>query len=96
MPHSDDTDVLLILTQHLHAHINSLPHSVQVTMAGCFETHAFIDVSESTTAFYIIPNVLGTHTLSGCDTVSSLAIIGKATVFKSWLQSQIVLTLVTY
>ena len=27
---SDDTDVLLILVNHLHAHVNSLPHSVQV------------------------------------------------------------------
>ena len=40
---SDDTDVLLILT---HAHVNSLPHSVQVTMAGCSGIHAIIDVNE--------------------------------------------------
>ena len=30
----------------------------------------------------VIPYVLGAHGFSGCDTVSSLAIIGKATVFK--------------
>ncbi len=80
---SDDTDVLLILVHHLHAHVNSLPHGVQVTMAGCSGTHAIIDVNEVVQRHStVIPNLLGAHALSGCDTVSSLAGFGKATVFK--------------
>ena len=95
---SDDTDVLLTLTHHLHAHVNSLPHSIQVTMAGCSGAHAIIDVNEIVQQHStVIPNLLGAHALNGCDTVSLLAGIGKATVFKdSWLHSQVVFALVTY
>jgi len=80
---SDDTDVFLILVHHLHAHVNSLPHNIQVTMEGCSRSHAIIDVNKIVQQHNaVIPNLLGVHALSGCDTVSSFAGIGKATVFK--------------
>ena len=49
---SDDADVLLVLVHHLHAHVNSLSHNIQVTMEECSGSHAIIDVNEvrSTTA----------------------------------------------
>ena len=80
---SDDTDVLLIFAHHLHAHTNNLPHTIQVTMEECSESHAIIDVNEVVKhPAAVIPNILGAHALSGCDTVSSFVGIGKATVLK--------------
>ena len=80
---SDDTDVLLTLVHHLHAHANSWSQSIQVMMEGCSRSHAIIDVNKVVQQHdAIIPILLGAHALSGCDTVSSLAGIGKATVFK--------------
>ena len=80
---SDDTDVFLILVHNLLAHVNSLPNSIQVTMEGCSRSHTIIDVNEIAQQHdAVIPNLLGAHALSGCDTVSSFAGIGKATVLK--------------
>ena len=80
---SDDTDVLLFLVHHLHAHVNSLPNSIQVTMKGYSRSHAIIDVNEVAQQHdAVIPNLLGAHALSGCDTVSSFAGIGTAMVLK--------------
>ena len=64
-------------------HVNSLPHSVQVTMEGCSGSHAIIDVNGVAQQHAaVIPNLLGAHALSGSDTVSSFVGIGKATVWK--------------
>ena len=67
--------------QHIHILINC--HTVQETMAEeCSGCHAIIDVNgvvKQHTA--VIPKLLGTHALSGCDTVSSFVGIDKANVF---------------
>ena len=70
---SDDTDVLLILLHHLHTHVNNLPHRIQVAMERCSGSHAIIDVIVAEQHHAVIPNLLGAHTLSVCDTVSSFA-----------------------
>ena len=52
-------------------------------MEGCSRSHAIIDVSEVAQQHdAVIPNLFGTHALSGCDTVSPFAGIGKAAVLK--------------
>ena len=49
-------------------------------MEGCSRSHAIIDVNKVVQQHdAIIPNLLGEHALSGCDSVSSMAGI---TVFK--------------
>jgi len=52
-------------------------------MEGCSRNNAVIDVVEVVQQHdAIIPNLLGVHALSECNTVSSLAGIGKATILK--------------
>ena len=52
-------------------------------MEGCSRSHAIIDVNKVVQQHdAIIPNLFGEYALSGCDTVSSMAGISKATVFK--------------
>jgi len=52
-------------------------------MEECSRSHAIIDINMVVQQHdVVIPNLLGAHALSGCDTISSLAGIGKATVFK--------------
>jgi len=85
---SDDTDVFLILVHHLHTHADSWSQSIQVMMEGCSRSHAIIDINEVVQQHEsLIPNLLGAHchALSGYDTVSSLAGIGKA-IFNSPLE----------
>ena len=56
---SDDTDVLLILVHHLHAHANSWSQSIQVMMEGCSRSHAIIDANKVAQQHdAIIPNLL--------------------------------------
>ena len=69
---SDDMDVLLILVHHLHTHVCSLPHSIHVRVEGCSGSHVIIDTNEVAQQHdALIPNFLGAHALSGCDTGSS-------------------------
>jgi len=72
-------DLSLILVHHLlHAFANNLPHTIQVMMEGCSRNNAVIYIIEVAQQYdAIIPNLLGACALSGCDTVSSLAGIGK-------------------
>ena len=80
---SDDTDVLLILAHHLQARTNNLPATVKVTMEACSGRHTVIDLNAIVQQHAdVIPNLLAAHALTGCDTTSSMANIGKATVFK--------------
>ena len=78
---SDDTDVLIILAHHLHTQpqtrkyvslsMESTSSGSVVNVNGVVKTHKAI-----------LPNLLAAHALSGCDCVSSLSGIGKATVLK--------------
>jgi len=77
---SDDMDVLLILVHHLHALANSWSQSIQVMMEGCSRSHAIIDVNKLVQHHdVIIPNLLGAHASSRCDTISFMA--GKGNCF---------------
>ena len=79
---SDDTDVLLLLVHHLNIYLGSLPCTVRVFMESCSGNRAVIDVNEVVKKHKsIIPNLLAAHALTGCDSVSSLAGIGKAKMF---------------
>ena len=79
----DDTDVLLILAHHLHANTNNMSHTVKLFMESCSKNRAIIDVNEVVKKHSkIMPNLLGAHAITGCDTVSCFAGIGKTTVFK--------------
>jgi hypothetical protein len=50
-----------------------------MTMEGCSGHHAIINVNEVVHQHAAeIPNLLGAHALSGCDTMSSFSSIGKA------------------
>ncbi|XP_042233703.1 zinc finger protein Xfin-like isoform X2 [Homarus americanus] len=80
----DDTDVFLILAHHLHARTNNIPHTVQVSMESCTRGHAVVSINEVVKKHSsIIPNILAAHALTGCDTVSSFAGIGKITALKT-------------
>jgi len=62
-----------------------------VTIERCSRSHTIVYINKVVQQHdAVIPNLLGAHVLSGCDTVSSLAGIGKATVFKkliTWIIS---------
>ena len=80
---SDDTDVLVILAHHMSMHTNNMPGVTEVFMESCSRNRAVIDVNKVVGKHTkIMPNILAAHALTGCDTVSSLAGIGKPTVLK--------------
>ena len=76
---SDDTDVLTILAHHLYERTNNLPNTVHVSMESCIRNRAVIDVNEVVKTHI---KILAAHALTGCDTVSSFAGVGKTTVLK--------------
>ena len=79
----DDTDVLLILAHHLHTGTNNMPATVKLMMESCSRNRAVIDVNEVVKKHHkLMPNILATHALTGCDTVSCFAGIGKTTALK--------------
>lgn len=80
---SEDTDVLIILAHHLYAETNGLPPNISLCMESCSESHSLININEVIRVHRdIMPNILAAHALTGCDTVSSFAGVGKATAFK--------------
>ena len=80
---SDDTDVLLLLAHHLHARTNEIPTTLQLYMESCTRDRTVININTVVEKHAsILPNLLAAHALTGCDTVSSLSGIGKATVLK--------------
>ena len=80
---SDDTDVFLILCYHLHMLTNKLPKDTQISMEAVSSGRSVISINDVVKNHSeIIPNILGAHALTGCDTVSSFSGIGKVTVFK--------------
>ena len=80
---SDDNDVLVILAHHLQVLIgfmNSRP--ILLTMELCSGGCAVIYInSVIINNASIMKNLLAAHAITGCDTVSSFACIGKGTVF---------------
>ena len=80
---SDDTDVLVILAHHMYMHTNNMPDAIEVFMESCSGNSSVIDVNKVVEKHSkVMPNILAAHALTGCDTVSSLAGIGKTTVLK--------------
>ena len=80
---SDDTDVLVILAHHMYMHTNNMPDAIEVFMESCSGNHSVIDISKVMEKLTkVMPNILAAHALTGCDTVSSLAGIGKTAVLK--------------
>ena len=81
---SDDTDMLLFLAHHQHAHtgnIYHLPFMFYWRLAS--KPHSYrheYDVVKKPQK--ILPNSLTAHALTGCDTVSCLSGIGKTSVIK--------------
>lgn len=80
---SDDTDVLIILAHHLHMKTKGLSQNMTLSIESCTSTHNVISVNDVIRQHAtIMPNLLAAHALTGCDTVSSFAGIGKMTVLK--------------
>ena len=78
---SDDADVLVILSHHLHSRTNGIPHDVQFYIESCSRNLTLIYINEVLKKHeQIMSNLLAAHALSGCDSVSSFIGIGKATV----------------
>ena len=69
---SDNTDVFLLLSYHLYMRTNNIPEDTQVSMEAVSGSRTVININEVVKKHSkIIPNILGAHALSGCDTVSS-------------------------
>lgn len=80
---SDDTDVLVILAHHLYKKTKGLSQDVTLTIESCASTYNVISVNDVIRQHAaIMPNLLVAHAMTGCDTVSSFAGIGKTTVLK--------------
>jgi hypothetical protein len=60
-----------------------MPDTVKVLMESCSRNRAVINVNEVVKKHHkVMPNLLGAHSLTGCDTVSCFTGIGKTTVLK--------------
>ena len=78
---SDDTDVLVILSHHLYKSAGLLDR-MKLSLESC-STANLIDINEVVSINKkVMPSLLAAHALTGCDTVSSFAGIGKLTVMK--------------
>ena len=77
---ADDTDVYILLLYYYHAKSLAIPMKLQSTQTG----RAFIDIAATVQKFKnIIPELLPTHALSGCDTVAMCHGIGKGRMLKA-------------
>ena len=80
---SDDKDVLLILTHPLHNYTIGLPSTTELSVETCCASQTVIKVNDVVKEHAAnILNVLAARALTGCDSGSSIAAIGKATVLK--------------
>ena len=65
--------------------INNIPEDTQVSMETVSGSRTVMNINDVVKKHSkIIPNILGAHSLSGCDTVSSFSSIGKSAVFKKY------------
>jgi hypothetical protein len=77
---ADDTDVFILLLYYYRLH----DISCKVVMQASSSNRAMIDIGATTSKHKdIIPNILGLHALTGCDTVACMYGIGKSTALKT-------------
>ena len=69
---SDNTDVFFLLSDHQHMRTNNISEDSQVSMEAVSGSRAVININDVVEKHSeMIPNTLGAHALSRCDTVSS-------------------------
>ena len=83
---SDHTDVLLILAHHLHHRTTDLPSTSQLFVETYSANPTVIRVNDVVREHAaVIPNIFAASALVGYNSVSPVAGIGKATVFRTLL-----------
>ena len=75
----------MCFSYHPQMRINNIPEDTQVSMETVSGSRTVMNINDVVKKqSKIIPNILGAHSLSGCDTVSSFSSIGKSAVFKKY------------